>query len=254
MQGEISGRHGHQPGAPGVVWKWLWVIAWVLGIVSMGAAESAARNRPFVATSNYTPTNVAGWTVRVNRELLSSQRELGSNALAVLEVHLRGITNVVPPRACAALQRVPLWLGVNDGHAECAEYHPSKDWLAKNGYNPHKAKCVEIGNARLFIDWSPKQPMMVLHELAHAYHDQVLGFENPRIRAAYERARASGRYDAVPRNNGRTERAYALADDHEYFAEVSEAFFGTNDYFPFTRDELKRHDPEVFEILQEVWK
>ena len=190
----------------------------------------------------------------MNRELLAARSELGSNALAVLVAHLRGITNVVPPRACEALQRVPIWLGLNDGHAPCAEYHPSRDWLAEHGYNPDKARCVEVGNARRFIDWSPKQPMMILHELAHAYHDQVLGFENERIRAAYERARKSGRYDAVARNNGRTERAYALTDDHEYFAEISEAYFGTNDYYPFTRAELKRHDPEMFEILEEVWK
>ena len=145
-------------------------------------------------------------------------------------------------------------MGVDDGHAPCAEYHPSRNWLAENGYNPDKAKFVEIGNARRFIAWSPKQPMMILHELAHACHDQVLGLENLRLRAAFEQARKSGRYDAVARNNGRTERAYALADDHEYFAEVSGAYFGTNDDLPFTRAELKQHDPEVFKILEAVWK
>ena len=29
----------------------------------------------------------------------------------------------------------------------------------------------------------------------------------------------------------------------EYFAEASEAYFGTNDFFPFVRIELRRHDP-----------
>ena len=166
---------------------------------------------------------------------------------------LREITNVVPPRACEALKRVPIWLGVNDGHAPCAEYHPSKSWLAENGYNPDKAKCVEIGNARKFIDWAPKQPAMILHELSHAYHDQVLGFGNKRIQEAFARARAGGSYAAVQRNNGKTERAYALTDDHEYFAETTEAFFGTNDFFPFVRSELKEHDPEMFSLLDELW-
>jgi hypothetical protein len=27
-----------------------------------------------------------------------------------------------------------------------------------------------------------------------------------------------------------------------------------NDYYPFTRDELKQHNPQVFEILEPVWK
>ena len=29
-----------------------------------------------------------------------------------------------------------------------------------------------------------------LHELAHAYHDQILSFEHPEIIAAYEKAKA----------------------------------------------------------------
>ena len=35
--------------------------------------------------------------------------------------------------------------------------------------------------------------------------------------------------------------AYAISSPMEYFAESTEAFFSRNDFFPFTRDELKRH-------------
>ena len=218
------------------------------------AAETTPASKRFVPTTKYATTRVAGWTVRVNRELLTTQSDLGSNALALLAVKLRDITNTVPAHACDALKRVPIWLGVNDGHAPCAEYHPSKDWLARNGYNPDKAKGVEIGHARKFLDWSPQQPAMILHELAHAYHDQVLGFSDRRIRQAYEHAKADGLYESVTRHNGKKERAYALTDDHEYFAEATEAFFGTNDFYPFTRAELKQHDPKIFKILEEVWQ
>jgi len=231
----------------------VWLLVFGIWNSGLNAAEATNAPKPFVLTTKYATTRVAGWTVRVNHALLTTQNELGSNALALLAVHLCGITNTVPPRACEALKRVPIWLGTNDGHAPCAEYHPSKDWLAKNGYNPDKAKCVEIGNAKKFIEWSPKQPMMILHELAHAYHDQVLGFEDKSIHAAYAQARSGGRYESVRRNNGKTERAYALTDEHEYFAEASEAFFGTNDFYPFVRAELKAHDPELDRILEEVW-
>jgi hypothetical protein len=235
---------------------WCLNVVWclVFGFWSLvaNAAETNAASR-FTPSTKYATTRVAGWTVRVHRELLTSQSELGSNALALLAVKLREITNTVPSRACEALKRVPIWLGVNNGHAPCAEYHPSKSWLAEHGYNPDKAKCVEIGNARKFIEWSPRQPAMILHELAHAYHDQVLGFSDKRIREAYSRAKARGSYDTVQRNNGNSERAYALTDDHEYFAEAAEAFFGTNDFFPFTRAELQAHDPEMFSLLEELW-
>jgi len=224
-----------------------------VALCSVPIISAGTNSSPFVPSTQYATTRVAGWTVRVNRELLTTQSDLGSNALALLAVKLREITNTVPPRACEALKKIPIWLGVNDGHAPCAEYHPSKDWLAKNGYNPDKAKCVEIGNAKRFIDWSRSQPSMILHELAHGYHDQVLGFSDKRIRAAYEHAKASGIYDSVARNNGKHERAYALTDDHEFFAESTEAFFGTNDFYPFTRAELKEYDPETFQLLEELW-
>ena len=101
-------------------------------------------------------------------------------------------------------------------------------------------------------------PNFVLHELAHAYHDQVLGFESPAIQAAFDRAKASGKYQRVERWNGNgrpntIEEAYAMTNAQEYFAESTEAYFSRNDFFPFNREELHRHDPEMYELLQRVW-
>lgn len=173
--------------------------------------------------------------------------------MQLLQIKLYEIRRVVPPAACKKLQDVPIWLGVDDGHAPCAEYHPNRDWLEKNGYNPDKAKSVEIGNAARFLEWSKDQPAMVLHELAHSYLDRVLGLNHPGVKAAYDSAVKSGIYDAVLRNNGNTERAYALSNPEEYFAEASEAFFGTNDFYPFVRVELEKHDPQLYKLLVEVW-
>ncbi len=39
----------------------------------------------------------------------------------------------------------------------------------------------------------------------------------------------------------------------EYFAEATEAFFGTNDFYPFVRAELSRHDPEMADLLVKLW-
>jgi hypothetical protein len=216
-------------------------------------SASRAQRRPFVPTAQYETRPVRGWTVRVNRELLTTRREVGDAALELLDARLLDVVRAVPPAACARLRRVPIWLGVADGHAPCAEYHPNEQWLRDNGYNPDKAKAVEIGNAAKFLEWSQQQPAMVLHELAHAYHDQVLGFDHAGIRAAFEQAVQAGNYAAVLRADGRTERHYALTDAKEYFAEATEAFFATNDFFPFVRAELARHDPGAVRVLREVW-
>ena len=56
--------------------------------------------------------------------------------------------------------------------------------------------------------------------------------------------------------NGRPdtqERAYAMTDEKEHFAEQTEAFFSRNDFFPFDRAELKRHDPAMERLLVKLW-
>ena len=107
---------------------------------------------------------------------------------------------------------------------------------------------------RRFIDWSRQQPWMVLHELAHGFHHREFGYDEPRIAATYEKAKQAGLYDSVLRYSGKSERHYALNNPMEYFAEATEAYFGANDYFPFVRAELKRHDPQGFQLIEEIWK
>jgi hypothetical protein len=223
------------------------------GIDAAAAVGTTPQKKPFVPTTQYTEREVEGWKVRVNRDLLGAQSELGTRALRLLEVKLYDIKRVVPAPAVTRLQSVRIWLGVDDGHAPCAEYHPSRDWLRDNGYNPDKAKGVEIGNAGRFVTWTVQQPAMILHELAHAYHDQVLGFENPAVRDAYRKAVEAKTYENVLRSGGKREKAYALVTVQEYFAEGSEAFFSTNDFYPFVRTELREHDPILYKVLQEAW-
>ena len=105
-----------------------------------------------------------------------------------------------------------------------------------------------------------RMPNFALHELAHAYHNRVIvgSFDNAEIKTAYEHAKASGKYDKVERwhGNGKPntfERAYAMTNPMEYFAENTEAFFGRNDFFPFTREQLKQADPEMFALLAKLW-
>ena len=99
-------------------------------------------------------------------------------------------------------------------------------------------------------------PFFALHELAHGYHDRVLGFEHPEILAAYDQAKAGGAYNEVDRWSGlkmSRDRAYALSNAREYFAETTEAYFGRNDFQPFDRAELLRMDPTMHMLLERLW-
>ena len=95
---------------------------------------------------------------------------------------------------------------------------------------------------------------MILHELAHAYHDQVLGFDEPRIKEAYEKYKKSGHGERALLYSGKRVKHYALTNQMEFFAEMTESYFGHNDFFPFNRAELKREEPEVFDLLTRIWE
>jgi hypothetical protein len=66
-----------------------------------------------------------------------------------------------------------------------------------------------------------RMPWVVLHELAHAYHDQVLGFEEPRVKAAWAKFRESGKYNAVLNSPGNRREHYGLKNQMEFFAEMT---------------------------------
>ena len=122
------------------------------------------------------------------------------------------------------------------------------------------AKGIEFTNVRIFEAETRRMPNFSLHELAHAYHDRELdgGFDNAEIKAAYKKAKASGKYDRVERQDseGRktVDRAYAMTNPQEYFAESTEAFFSRNDFYPYARDELKQQDPVMFGLLSKIWE
>ena len=229
------------------------------GLLGIGVVLSACASAPDVSTqpiptTQYETQVVEGWTVHINRILRRQQAELGAQALRLLQVRLYEITLAVPPGPLAELRKVPVWLGVDDGPNDRAQYHPSREWLESHGFNPDKVKAVEIGNAQAFLKEARTQPSMVLHEMAHAYHDRVLTFQHPGLLEAWREAKKGGTYDSVLRISGRRERHYALTDVQEYFAEGTEAFLGTNDFYPFVRAELQVHDPRLFRLLEEIWR
>lgn len=231
--------------------------ALTVGALVLAAGLSGADFSPTPAKpASRSIRRIQGWTVRVDDRLLSAPHEvLGGRALKLLEARLGDIAFVVAPDRLAWLRSVPIVLDLTHGKLKAMQYHPSADWLREHQYDTNLARCVHICEAADFA--APRQvneqPWVVLHELAHAYHDQVLGFEEPRLRRQYERFERSGRGKDVLRADGSRGRHYALTDHKEFFAEMTESYFGMNDFFPFGRAELMTAEPEVFQLLQEIW-
>ncbi len=221
------------------------------------AIRAAAEKRSQAATSvkSHDERMIAGWKVHVSTKVDATAL---AKALPLLKAQLDEIVRVVPAKAVAELQKVPLWINPEyPNKRPRAEFHPDAGWLRENKRDPVMAKAVEFTNVRIFEEETRRMPNFALHELAHAFHDRVLGFNNAEIEAVFEKAKAAGKYDQVQRQDSegrkRLDRAYAMTNAKEYFAECSEAFFSRNDFFPFTREELKSHDPEVFALLGRLW-
>jgi hypothetical protein len=218
-----------------------------------GARETATEElgawEPLAA---YEPRDLLGWKILVNRQLVA-ETNLCARTLRQLEKQLYEITRAVRTEPLAKLRQIPIWIERNDKLFPCMCAHESADWLREHGVNPAKVGGVELANPENFLTWTREQPWMVLHELAHGFHHRFLGDDHAGIRANFERAKAAGIYEKVLRASGKTERHYALTNPKEFFAEMTEAYFGVNDFYPFVRAELQAHDPQTFALLREIW-
>jgi hypothetical protein len=216
-------------------------------LLQAGAAEIPTK---------HTLRDLEGWSVRVDDRLFARDHSaIGERAVKLLSARLIAITAVVPEPALSKLRAVGIVLDLNHGQLTSAQYHPSAAWLVENGYSKSLEKCVHIPDAGRFL--SPyenhRMPWVVLHELAHAYHDQCLGFTNDRIMVVWKNFCDSGKYQSVLTSPGHHREHYGLTNPKEFFAEMTEAYFGSNDFYPFVTGELREAEPEAFALMQEMW-
>lgn len=211
---------------------------------------------PRFSSANHTTFTLKGWTIHLNHQLWKKDPNATQIMLKLLEEQLDRVVKVIPDPALTHLRKVPIWINPSYAGTAGAEYHPDAKWLRDNNRNSVMAKAIEISNVPKFAYENKRMPYLLLHELTHAYHDRVLGFDQPEIHAAFEKARDSKSYEKVKRFTGNkivTDKAYAMSNHKEYFAENTEAYFGKNDFFPFNKKELKSHDPEMHDVVAKVW-
>jgi len=201
---------------------------------------------------------IEGWTVHVEPALLAegTHAEEGRKALAMLTNHLQRIAILLPEPALARMRKCEIWIEHAHPELGAMQYHPQRKWLTDRGHDARLAKKVHITRADQLFDRGQmlKHPAVILHELAHAYHDQVLGFGDRRVIEAYDAAMKEQLYDKVLLYTGRYVRHYAASNHKEYFAESTEAYFYRNDFYPFVRAELKEHDPRMHALMREIWE
>jgi len=218
-----------------------------------GGASPATGGFVHHPTADYKLIQVQGHPVYLSPETVADGALMNA-VISQLSADLSVISTVLPKAALTQLAHVPFWVEHDNPDVASIEFHSSSAWLQNHGYNLDKAKSIEIGNPSNFLAWHADQPFMTLHELAHAYQDRVSLYSHVKLMNAYLLAVSSHKYESVPYIRGGKARAYALNNVAEYFAELSEAYFGKNDYYPFVRSDLAAFDPVGFQMIEELWR
>lgn len=227
----------------------------LVSLFALCSTAAFAAEKPGLPTA-HTNRDIEGWNIRIDNRLLSGESApLGEKALKVLTAKLVDITLIVPEIPLARLRAVTIEVDLNYGELSSMQYHGEAEWLKENGYSENLAKCVHIPIADHLMSPSEnrRMPLVILHELSHAYHDQVLGYEEPRVKAAWKKFCDSGKYKSVLTSPGNMREHYGLTNQMEFFSEMTEAYFGSNDFFPFVAGELKQTEPTVYALMEEIW-
>lgn len=214
-------------------------------LITAAWSASPAHAQKFVPTNQFAHGKIQGFEVMIHTKILDDEK-LGHAVKMETARQLHHIEQSIPPEPLRVLRKVRVWIiRRGDPKQAVAEYHPDARWLQDNGFNPDMAGGIGVPDADRFLaDSKGKHFNMLLHEMAHAYEFRVLGPENADLKATYQRAMNDGLYRDT----------YYSHSHHEYFAELTEAYFGRNDYAPRTREEARAYDSRGVEFIERAWK
>jgi hypothetical protein len=241
------------------------VIAWLAIVICL--PSTPAQTRPGAAKSKLRPDAIPGYEVRViegftvllSKETLRMQAESKDERkpLEVLELELKTIARLFPPKALNVLRNILIWVEWNEekpsstgrkGQVVARYYGGHQLAMLAKGEQPGKAKNVTILSMKaLTQEHQPKRDLggcVILHEIAHAVHDQLLGNDDPQVKLAYKQAMERKLYDPAQ---------YVSTNEMEFFAEMTCSYFDQLEYYPKTRADLKKHDPYTYKLMEKVW-
>lgn len=236
------------------------LMAGVLMLAIALTASNAYTSATEIRGIGYKTYNIKGQPILFEDDLVK-RKELRKKVAEWITIDLRDLDLILPEKARDSIRHVAIWIDYTTEEMEDmsnvgAVYYQNERWLLRVGWQPSKTDSIEIFNAMTYINLRGLNAgRMVLHELSHAYEYQVISDkERNELIKVYHSAKLSGRYAAVD-YKGSLEKfpAYAMTNYHEYFAELTEAYYGENDYYPHNREQLKRHDPVGYAIVEKLW-
>ena len=222
--------------------------------------------------SPYERYRSAEFEIVIAKDFIDTRPDDALTALKILTEQIDAAAERLPPASLRRLADVKFWIEADrtgDSWSQSARpalYIPHQYGIVGGGKYAVKAGSIEVPvesflNERTAADVKHCAMFWALHELAHAYHERVLGWDHGGVRRAYQKAKGEHLYDRVatlfPLGNGRYEKrmapAYAATNECEYLAELSVLYLARNSTFPNTRSHLRHYDPDGYALMVEVW-
>ena len=159
-----------------------------------------------------------------------------------------------------------IWVDANTESVSQPTYIAKPASLEAPLQNPDRLLSIVIPGNK-YLEQRKSQPHLLLKVFAQAYAD----FHGLRPSATYLASKDNAVYSNVCTTRQRqfvvsdaktyqTETyqttglpAAATVNSHEYFGELTESFFGSNDFSPHNARELKRDDPAGYEYVKNSW-
>jgi hypothetical protein len=209
----------------------------------------------------YKSVRLDKWTMLVEKQLLAEAPTAARQAQARMKIMLPKAMAALPDHSRANLKKLPIYLmygpkARGGGRDNGLEYFQKDAPKHHKHLDPHWGSCVVIYCAENYVRISDFWALKALvHEFAHAYHLEQWPEKQPDILRAWDHAVENGLYRNVLDDSGkRIDKAYALVNQLEYFAELSCMYFVGCQYQPFNRKELKAYDPVGYEMIQKMWR
>jgi hypothetical protein len=245
------------------VWGLILFFLAALATTSLASGAELAGRAP----DGYVRQDIEGFTVYVNKTVLQQPRDRwGRQPLIALERELNDLRRILIPKIFSVLQDVPIYVewderpNQKNNMVTIARYwhRNAGEGMRPYGADPARAGCIEVLTLRVLDELrhpgTALQQVVILHEMVHAVHDRLIGWDNPEVEATFQQAVDRKLYDEVNDRSGRRTRAYARTNSREYFAEISCAYLDSCNFYPFNHDELRGYDPAGYALVERVWK
>jgi hypothetical protein len=209
----------------------------------------------------YETREIQGFKMLLSTQAIKEGKKDKGKPFQALLTEFDGLAEVLPSSTLKPLRRVLIWIEWDNldwaNPRTLAKYYGGSIWSLAPSEHPLKSNAIELLSLKkLTVEKNlstERTRLVLLHELAHAVHHVVVGFDNRDVLFAYKQAMDRRLYDRVQTENGGLERAYAATNAREYFAELTCAYLDRCYYFPFTREDLRDHDPTGYRLMESVW-